>query len=144
MSIWLHDRHIAEFYECDPAGIVHNSKYFIWFEQARFKIAKEAKIMECMKEEASNNDSYFFPVIEAECKFIRPIPLGTELIIKTQLKKPIVAKFVFKHVVTDAITGIEYARAKTQVSICSDKRGMIMNLSPNLKQVIEKYLSRKE
>ncbi len=143
MSIWLHDRHIAEFYECDPAGIVHNSKYFIWFEQARFKIAKEAKIMECMKEETLDNDSYFFPVIEAECKFIRPISLGTELIIKTQLKKPVVAKLAFKHVVTDAITGIEYARAKTQVSMCSDKRGMIMNLSPKMKQTIEKYLSGK-
>lgn len=140
MGKWIQCEHVVEFFECDPAGIVHNSKYFIWFEQARFRIAQEAKIMECIENNSDEEDSFYFPVINAECKFIKPIEMGKRVIIKTKLKKPKVAKFIFVHSVVDAITGVEYAKAETQVCVCSKKKGMVMHLSEELVQVIDNYM----
>lgn len=138
MSKWYNQKHIVSFWECDPSKTVHNTKYFIWFENARFAIAKEANLLSYIEE--YSGDKITFPVLEAECKFLLPIPLGAKLIIRTKLEKPKMAKLVFKHVITDEVTNKNYALATTTVGILSDKTGLCMNLDDNIRKIINNYL----
>lgn len=138
MSKWYRQKHVVEFWECDPSKTVYNSKYFIWFENARFAIADEAKLLTYVDE--FSKDKITFPVLEAECKFLLPIPLGAHLSIRTKLEKPKMAKLVFKHVVTDEVTNEDYATATTTVGVLSEEKGLIMNLDPNIKKIIYDYL----
>lgn len=138
MSKWYNQKHIVSFWECDPSKTVHNTKYFIWFENARFAIAKEANLLSYIAE--YSGDKITFPVLEAECKFLLPIPLGAKLIIRTKLEKPKMAKLVFKHVITDEVTNKNYALATTTVGILSDKTGLCMNLDDNIRKIINNYL----
>ena len=103
MSKLLIQKHKVEFWECDISGYVHNSKYFIWFERARFEIAKEVGLNDI--EGINGEDGFYFPVLEAECKFINTIYMDTDLVIKTELEKPIAAKLKFKHTIEEEKTG---------------------------------------
>jgi|BioPla2DNA2_1021312.scaffolds.fasta_scaffold11349_9 acyl-CoA thioester hydrolase len=140
MGNWYHEKHIVEFYECDPLSMVHNSKYLIWFERARFQIAEEANIMSIVKECMEAGEEIMFPVLEAECKYILPIPLGSHLNIRTKLEKPKIARLEFKHIVTDAITGQVYAKAKTVIGLLSSKRGLLFHMTEEMKKLINDYL----
>lgn len=137
MSKWCVQKHKVEFWECDPSVTVHNSKYFIWFERARFLIAQEIGLEEVIK--GISGDRIYFPVIEAECKYIRPIPLDADLIIRTRLKKPKVAKLFFEHIITDEKTNEKYAQAVTIVGICSEEHGLILTLSDDFKEKLDNY-----
>ncbi len=141
MAKWHHEKHIVSFYECDPSRTVHNSKYFIWFENARFEIAKESNLdsyIEKLQEE--KGDLLLFPVLEAECKFLLPIPLGTKLILRTKLEKPKAAKLVFKHVITGELDGKDYGTATTVVGILSSKRGLLISLNEDIQKLINDYI----
>lgn len=138
MSKWYSQKHTVLFWECDPSKTVHNTKYFIWFEEARFAIAKEANLLSYI--DGCSEERITFPVLEAECKFLLPVPLGANLIIHTKLEKPKMAKLVFKHVITDEVTNRDYATATTAVGILSDKSGLHMNLDESIKKIIYDYL----
>ncbi len=142
MSKWYHQKHTVEFCECDPSKTVYNSYYFIWFENARFAIAEEAGLFSYVDAlyNEDKKDRIIFPVLEAECKFLLPIPLGAKLIIRTKLEKPKLAQMVFRHVVTDEESGDEYASATTTVGILSEKAGLLINLDEKIKRVIYNYL----
>ncbi|AEY67084.1 acyl-CoA thioesterase [Clostridium sp. BNL1100] len=141
MSKWYHEKHIVEFNECDPSKTVYNSKYFVWFENSRFAIAEQVQLSSYVEKIArEQGDSIIFPVLEAECKFLLPIPMGTHLILRTKLEKPKAAKLVFKHIATGEFDGKEYAVATTTVGVLSAKNGLHMSLDDNFKKLINDYL----
>lgn len=141
MGRWYRENHKVEFNECDLSGTVYNSKYFIWFERARFQIAKEAGLQELVeKYHREDIDQLVFPVLEAESKFTLPIPIGANISIRTKLERPKVAKLIFHHIVTDLDSGKEYAKAKTVVGILSSEKGLLWYLSDDMKQLIDNYL----
>lgn len=142
MSKWIHEEHTVQFHECDPSKTVYNRNYFIWFEKARFKIAELAKLNDYIAEcELEQGELITFPVIEAQCKFLLPIPINTKLIINTKLERPKVAKLKFKHTIVDAVSNKEYAKAETIVGVVSSKRGLLLTLNPQVKSLIEDYLN---
>ena len=138
MSKWYSQKHTVAFWECDPSKTAHNSRYFIWFEEARFAIAKEAKLLDYIGK--CSEERITFPVLEAECKFLLPIPCDAKLLIRTKLDKPKMAKLIFKHIVTDEVTKKDYAIAITTVGILSDKSGLQMNIDESIKKIIYDYL----
>ena len=139
MSKLLIQKHKVEFWECDISGYVHNSKYFIWFERARFEIAKEVGLNDI--EGINGEDGFYFPVLEAECKFINTIYMDTDLVIKTELEKPIAAKLKFKHTIEEEKTGRVLTRAITTVGVCSRKNGLVLKLSGEIQEKIENYFN---
>ena len=142
MSKWCHQTHEVEFHECDHlANGVHNAAYFIWFERARFQIVKDLGLMELFQQNADElDDTLIFPVLEAECKYIHTIPVGTVVSVRTRLEKPKMAQLIFHHVVTDVDTGLDYCTGKTTVGIVSHKNGFLLNLDKRIKDFIALYL----
>lgn len=141
MSKWYRENHEVEFHECDLSATVYNAKYFIWFERARFQIAKEAGLQTLVEQyERESADKLVFPVLEAECKFTLPIRVGANISIRSRLERPKVGKLTFHHIVTDLDSGKEYAKAKTVVGILSSQKGLLLYLDNDMKQLLDKYL----
>lgn len=134
----LIQKHKVEFCECDMFKNVHNSKIFVWFERARFEIAKRVKLTEMQG--IDGEDGYYFPVVEAECEFLEPITIGMNTIIKTELERPDVAKLKFNHVIENRKTGAILVKAYTVVSVCSRRKGLLLNLTEEMQRLIDKYL----
>lgn len=66
------------FHETDMAGVIHNSVYFLWFEQGRLEIMQEVlSVADAMRL------GVFMPVIENHCEYRRPARFGQSLLLIT-------------------------------------------------------------
>jgi len=128
----------VKFSDCDVSNTVYNSNYFIWFEEARFGIAYEAEITGIS---GASNDDIYYPVIEAGCKFLKPIPCHTNLLIKTCLKKPKLPRLEFEHTVMKKETNEVLANAKTVTAIVSRKKGMFFQIPLHIEEKVKRYFN---
>ncbi len=55
--------------ECDPMGVVHHSRYFVYFEIARTELYKLCGGNHRQMEEAG----VFFVVANVDCKYVKPL-----------------------------------------------------------------------
>lgn len=95
-----------------------------------------------IKTKAQDGEEIIFPVLEAECKYIYSINLGTSLIVKTKLDKPKASKLVFHHVVVDEKTNKEYAKAKTAVGVYYFEKGLVLSFGKEINKMLEDYFVR--
>ena len=76
--------------ECDPMGVVHHSRYFVYFEIARTEMYRNNggnyRDMEAQ--------GYFFVVVSADCHYRKPAHYDDVLQIKVQLEKITRAKLI--------------------------------------------------
>ena len=69
--------------ETDQMGIVYHSNYFPWFEEARTGFFETMGLSYRELEE----QGYFLPLIECNCKFIAPAKYADRLIIRARLRE---------------------------------------------------------
>lgn len=139
MNKYFNQEYNVKFSDCDVSNTVYNSNYFLWFEEARFGIAQEAKIMTESNDFIS--EDIYYPVIEASCKFLKPIPCYTNLLIKTCLKKSKFPKLEFKHTIMRKETNEILTTAKTVTAIVSRKKGMLLQTPLNIEKKINEYFN---
>ena len=77
--------------EIDKMGIVHHSVYPIWYELARTDLSKLAGFPYSKMEE----DGVLTPLVELNCKYIKPAYYDDELVVTATVSKLTPARIVF-------------------------------------------------
>ena len=66
------------FHETDMFGVIHNSNYFLWFEQGRLQI-----LFDILPVEEAMKLGVFMPVVENICHYRKPVKFGMPLLLYT-------------------------------------------------------------
>lgn len=74
-------RRKTHYYETDQMGIIHNSNYFKWFEEARTDYMEQIGLPYHKLEEIG----IFAAVISSYCEYKQPIAYGDEVIITKRI-----------------------------------------------------------
>lgn len=69
------------FSDMDGYGCAHHSRYWIWFENARFSIFFDKFHM---SEEILRK--YMFPISDVHCKYYEPVKFGYDLVVRTVME----------------------------------------------------------
>ena len=82
------------FHETDMMGVIHNSVYFLWFEQGRLQI-----MLEVLPIEEAMALGVFMPVVENVCHYRKPVKFGQPLLLHTthQLQPAYEGRLIFSH-----------------------------------------------
>ena len=82
------------FHETDMMGVIHNSNYFLWFEQGRLQI-----MLEVLPVEEAMKLGVFMPVVENICHYRKPVKFGMPLLLYTShnLQAAYEGRLVFSH-----------------------------------------------
>ena len=82
------------FHETDMMGVIHNSNYFLWFEQGRLQI-----MFEVLPLEEALKLGLFMPVVENICHYRKPVKFGMPLLLYTShnLQPAYEGRLVFSH-----------------------------------------------
>jgi len=103
--------------EIDRMGVAHNKSYFEWFEIGRTEFCRQKNIPYKSIEE----QGYYLVVVEAFCKYKRPLRYDDKFLIRVFLKEVTPKKVVFAY---------ELVTRKEKKSIAS---GYTVHLSTNAK-----------
>jgi acyl-CoA thioester hydrolase len=82
------------FHETDMMGVIHNSNYFLWFEEGRLQI-----LFEVLPLEEAMKLGVFMPVVENVCHYRKPVTLGMPLLLYTthRVQPAYEGRLVFSH-----------------------------------------------
>lgn len=95
--------------EIDSLGIVHHSKYPIWFEAGRNDYLKNADI----PNSKMNALGLFLPLSEIKCRFKSPAKYGDKIQVNTKLIYISCVKVKFEYQVLNRLTGKVLATGRT-------------------------------
>ena len=87
--------------EIDSLGIVHHSRYPIWFETGRAEFLEKAGFPTFML----NAMGLFLPLTDMECSYKAPAKYGDEITIATSLTHMSYVKIKFEYSVINRSTG---------------------------------------
>lgn len=91
MAYTSETRLVVRYAETDMMGIVHHSRYYPWFEQARTEYIKKIGFSYSELEKMG----ILLPLTETECKYFYGLKYEDEVLIKCTLKKLTVARMEF-------------------------------------------------
>ncbi len=90
----LHTSHIeVRFAETDQMGVVHHSKYAVWFEQARTEFFMETGSSYAEME----REGFSSPVLELNVRYRNPVRFGDFVDIETTLERKGALHFLFHY-----------------------------------------------
>jgi acyl-CoA thioester hydrolase len=110
--------------ETDKMGIVHHSKYYVWFEVARDEFISKLNITYKQIEDMG----IMMPLIETHCKYIEGAKYGDEVLIKTSIEQVTGVKVVFKYEVFRANDNKILAKGSTVQAFVSSSEFKIINI----------------
>lgn len=110
--------------ETDKMGIVHHSKYYVWFEVARDEFISKLNITYKEIEDMG----VMMPLIETHCKYLEGAKYGDEIIIKTSIEQLTGVKVVFKYEVFRASDDKILAKGSTVQAFVSSNEFKIINI----------------
>ncbi len=84
-------RLVVRYAETDMMGIVHHSRYYPWFEQARTDFVKKTGYSYLELEKMG----ILLPLTETQCKYFYGLTYEDEVLIKCKLEKLTVARMEF-------------------------------------------------
>ena len=84
-------RLVVRYAETDMMGIVHHSRYYPWFEQARTDYIKKLGLTYTELEKMG----FLLPLTETQCKYLYGLKYEDEVLIKCRLDKLTVARMEF-------------------------------------------------
>ncbi len=97
MSIFVHRRQLAiEWGQCDPAGIVFNSRFFEFFDWSTWLMFEEALGVP-KAELASTFGIAGFPLVGAGAEFKRPVKFGDTVELEAQVSEFRRSSFDVRH-----------------------------------------------
>ncbi|MEE1350883.1 MAG: thioesterase family protein [Clostridia bacterium] len=91
MSYTSETRLVVRYAETDMMGIVHHSRYYPWFEQARTDFVKKIGYSYSELEKMG----FLLPLTETQCKYLYGLKYEDEALIKCRLDKLTVARMEF-------------------------------------------------
>ena len=136
-------QHQVLFRECDATGQAHISSYFKWFEDARFSIAEESKIIKAILKKHGTL-RVIFPVVHVKCQFYSPVQQGECVEIHTTLSLDANKRLRFNHEVYEKNTDRRIADGCTQVVVLEQESKNIQVLDEAIREYIQRYTSNYE
>jgi acyl-CoA thioester hydrolase len=115
------------FHQTDMMGVIHNSQYFLWFEEGRLAIMKEVLTIE-----DALKMGFITPVVENHCEYKRYVKFGDPLILFTthELVAEYEGRLVFRHSLVHETTKLEMAEGFTSVTIVDYKTNRLVKEWP--------------
>jgi acyl-CoA thioester hydrolase len=102
------------FYQIDMMGVVHNSQYFLWFEQGRLQVMTDV-----LSFEEAVERGVAMPVIENVCLYKKPARYGDALVLHTthSIQPRYEGRLVFLHSLVHATQKVEIASGRTVTTV---------------------------
>ncbi len=123
------------FHDCDPTGYTHSSQHFLWFEQGRIKLLKEANI------NLSLVKDFNFMTVESYCKYKNAIRFGDLLVVETVLKQTEINRIIeFDYKIKKRLGGAEVANGKTKHVLTNMEGKLIPKIPVTIKDKLMRYL----
>lgn len=122
--------------ETDQMGIVHHSRYYPWFEQARTDMFEELGYTYYKMEQ----EGLMLPLVESSCKYIKGAKYPEILTIRTHIESFNGVKIIFIYEVYRKSDGVLIAQGKTiQAVVGKDFR--LLNVKKAKPELYELILS---
>jgi acyl-CoA thioester hydrolase len=85
---------LPAFHQTDMMGVIHNSQYFLWFEQGRLEI-----MLEVLPMEEAMNLGIATPVVQNTCHYRKWVKFGMPLVLYTthHIQAVFEGRLVFNH-----------------------------------------------
>ncbi|MDP4177487.1 MAG: thioesterase family protein [Bacillota bacterium] len=114
----------VRYVETDQMGVVHHSKYYVYFELAREDYIKETGIEYRQMEE----EGLMMPLVESQCKYYVGAKYFDELEIETKMLEISAVKVVFEYIVRRKADGELIAKGKTVQAFVDKNTFKVINL----------------
>ena len=102
--------------ECDPMGVLHHSRYFVYFEMARVELLRAGGVRYRDLEERG----VFFVVAKVECRFRKPARYDDQLRLKVEVVRQTRARIDHAYQLT--CDGMLLCEATTTIA-CVNRQG---------------------
>ncbi|MFN0117165.1 MAG: acyl-CoA thioesterase [Elusimicrobiota bacterium] len=97
--------------DTDRMGVVYYANYFTLFEKGRTELLRNMGLRYRDLEEV---DHVYLPVIDAQCKYVKPAKYDDLIRVTTTIKHLGGASIDFDYEITDAETGVKLAQGFTR------------------------------
>jgi acyl-CoA thioester hydrolase len=115
------------FHETDMTGVIHNSNYFLWFEQGRLQI-----LFEVLPVEEAMTLGLLMPVVENVCHYRKPVKFGMPLLLYTthNIQSAYEGRLVFSHYLIHEKRRTAMAFGQTAVTMLSTQTNKLIKEWP--------------
>ena len=115
------------FHETDMMGVIHNSNYFLWFEQGRLQI-----LFEVLPVEEAMKIGLLMPVVENICHYRKPVKFGMPLLLYTthNIQSAYEGRLVFSHYLIHEKHRTAMAFGQTAVTMLSTQTNKLIKEWP--------------
>ncbi len=114
--------------ETDQMGVAHNKSYFEWFELGRTEFCRQRGV----PYQEIESQGFYLVVVEASCKYRRPLRYDQAFIIRVTLRESTPKKFVFDYALFTKEERTLVAEGTT-VHIVTNRRGEVTPLPDSLR-----------
>lgn len=114
--------------ETDQMGVAHNKAYFEWFELGRTEFCRRRGL--AYREIEAQG--FYLVVVEAHCRYRRPLRYDQEFIIRTSLRESTPKKFVFDYALLMKEDGTLAAEGST-IHIVTNRNSQVVTLPDPLR-----------
>lgn len=124
----------VRFKDIDSMGHVNNVVFFTYFEMARIAFHLE------YVSEVIDKESFSFILARASCDYIKPIVLGTDLILQMGTKNLGTKSFQYVYLLTDANDeSIQYAKGESVQVYYDYIRNTSIEIPPEFREVLLRF-----
>ncbi len=117
---------LVRYAETDQMGVVHHAAYVVWLEEARTRLLADAGLPYHLLEA----EGLFFPVVELELRYRRPLRYGETAGIEVRLEEVKSRRVAFSYRVLRP--GGELAALGRTVHVPQDREGRAVRLPPKV------------
>ncbi len=111
----------VRFEETDMMGIVHHSRYWAWFEEARFAFMERVLAVTVAELRAQ---AVYMPVVDSRCSYLRSVTWSERLAVRVLMQATQGPRFCFYYELRNAQQGFCAARAATRHVFTSAEMGL--------------------
>jgi len=132
-SEFTDSRFRVRYAETDQMGFAYYANYLVWFEVGR------GSFCHCQGfsyQDMENKYQTFLPVIEASCRYKRPLRYDQEALIRTRITKFNRRSVSFEYQITSLDQGELYAEGMTR-HVFADNQGKPRSLPDDLRKFFE-------
>ena len=126
------------FHQTDMMGVIHNSVYFLWFEEGRMQI-----LLEVLPIEEALRLGAAMPVVENTCHYRKPVKFGMPLQLYTthRVEPAYQGSLVFNHYLLHEKLRTEMAWGRSVVTLVDHRANRLIKEWPEA--VWQRYQSLK-
>lgn len=117
--------------EVDAMGLLHHSRYWVYFEIGRTELLRRAGIAYRDLEQAG----VFFVVTRCQARFRAPARYDDLVVLTTRIARVTTARVDHEYELRDKTTGMPLATASTTLA-CVDRDGQIIAIPDNIRTLL--------